>query len=228
MEHLTEETLARLVDEAPRPEEAAHLSRCDSCRRELDELIDQTIGLRALPAVRPPPDDWTGLEARLASEGLVKRDRGRIVGGLASWAAFRQVAAGVVLFVGGVGFGAQAPFTGNDEGRAVDSGAFAEATDVSRDGTTLEEALASQVRAEARLQNVIRVVQQLQEQDQFGQSVLRDPVTQFAALETMIATNRAALRQSPTDPFLNQTLIHFLEKRDLVGRQLATQAEEWY
>ena len=71
MEHLTKETLARLVDERPNPEQREHLSSCTVCGLELRGLRRQTEALGSLPDLRPPPGDWVGLEARLMSEGLV-------------------------------------------------------------------------------------------------------------------------------------------------------------
>ena len=71
MQHLDLETLARLVDEAPEPAEAAHLRDCLACRRELAELREQTDALAGLGAVDPPDAAWASLEARLRDEGLV-------------------------------------------------------------------------------------------------------------------------------------------------------------
>ncbi|HSR41573.1 MAG TPA: hypothetical protein VLL48_05370, partial [Longimicrobiales bacterium] len=72
MRHLTNEDLARLVDEAPTPEERRHLAACRRCVAELDGLREQTEALSALPDLRLPADEWRELERRLAREGLVK------------------------------------------------------------------------------------------------------------------------------------------------------------
>jgi hypothetical protein len=71
MWHLNPEDLARLVDEAPEPAEAAHLRECLVCRRELSEMRDQTQALASLAGDGPAPGAWDGLEARLRAEGLI-------------------------------------------------------------------------------------------------------------------------------------------------------------
>lgn len=72
MQHLTPEELARLVDEAPEPHEAAHVRDCLVCRRELDELREMTAALGAMDDPAPDPRAWDGLEARLLREGLLR------------------------------------------------------------------------------------------------------------------------------------------------------------
>jgi hypothetical protein len=72
MQHLNLEDIARLVDEAPEPAEAAHLRDCLACRRELKEMQAQTRALAALPDVDPPAGAWRGLEAALAAESLIR------------------------------------------------------------------------------------------------------------------------------------------------------------
>jgi len=105
MEHLTIETLARLVDEPARPEEASHLADCEACAAELAALIEQTGSLGALPDLLPPRGDWEVLAARLRSDGLV-RDPG-LFRRLSRWAtpAWMPAAAAIVLFLGGTAFG---------------------------------------------------------------------------------------------------------------------------
>ena len=68
MEHLTHDTLARLVDERANPEEREHLEACSRCAEEFRALRLQSDALGGLAALRPPPGDWESLEARLASE----------------------------------------------------------------------------------------------------------------------------------------------------------------
>lgn len=71
MRHLTDDTLARLVDESPTETEESHLRACSTCAGRLRKLQEQTEALASLPALRPPSDDWRRLEARLRREGLV-------------------------------------------------------------------------------------------------------------------------------------------------------------
>ena len=71
MQHLSCEALARLVDEPPLPHEAAHVRDCLVCRRELEEMREQTLALGALDDPELPPGAWAGLEAALRAEGLL-------------------------------------------------------------------------------------------------------------------------------------------------------------
>jgi hypothetical protein len=97
MSHLTPEALARLLDEAPTAQEAAHLDTCAHCRAELEQMRDDVQSLSMLPDVSPAPDAWDALERRLTDEGLIRRR------GFAAFGATRslQIAAALLLFVGG-------------------------------------------------------------------------------------------------------------------------------
>ena len=67
MGHLSTETLARLVDEPPRGQEAKHLAECRLCATELDALRAQT---RALAALLAPQGSMSDLDV----ERLVRTD----------------------------------------------------------------------------------------------------------------------------------------------------------
>jgi hypothetical protein len=97
MSHLTHETLARLVDEAPTAAEAAHLGACAECRVVLDAMQEDVHALSMLPDIEPAPDAWPALEQRLDAEGLIRR-RPLFSPARLSWAA----AAVVVFMAGGV------------------------------------------------------------------------------------------------------------------------------
>src|SRR5688572_30942550 len=73
MSHLTLETLARLIDEAPDPTENGHLDICEACRTELEALRADAAALRALPDPEPPIAAWLALEQRLGREGLMSK-----------------------------------------------------------------------------------------------------------------------------------------------------------
>ncbi len=74
MLHLDLEMIARLVDDAPNADEAAHLASCDACSRELDAMRQQTFALTNLGEGKLPRESWTALEKRLEREGLIARE----------------------------------------------------------------------------------------------------------------------------------------------------------
>jgi hypothetical protein len=96
MSHLTLEELARLLDEAPAAQEAAHLGTCELCRAELEQLREDQQSLSLLPDVAPAPDAWAALEHRLVAEGLIRRR-----GFAPASTRMLQIAAALVLFLGG-------------------------------------------------------------------------------------------------------------------------------
>jgi len=109
MQHLTFEDLARLVDEPPLPHEAEHVRDCLVCRRELDEMREQTTALARLDDPEPPAAAWHRLEAALLSEGLMQP---AVAGRRVGWSAWSEgrpllrIAAALVLFVLGGATGA--------------------------------------------------------------------------------------------------------------------------
>ncbi len=72
MEHLNTETLARLVDHAPRPEEAAHIAECGACSAELEAMRWQTDARRPLPEIRPLQGGWAGPDASVRPDGAAR------------------------------------------------------------------------------------------------------------------------------------------------------------
>jgi hypothetical protein len=98
MSHLSLETIARLVEDAPASEEAAHLESCAECRAELAAMTEDVHALSLLPDMAAAPDDWESLERRLIDEGLI-RTPARRYGGRGM--RMLQIAAALTLFVGG-------------------------------------------------------------------------------------------------------------------------------
>lgn len=108
MQHLTCEALARLVDEPPLPHEAAHVRDCLVCRRELEEMREQTLALAALDDPEPPPGGWAALEAALREEGLISTAVPARAGGGGWWEGrpLLRMAAALALFLLGGAAGA--------------------------------------------------------------------------------------------------------------------------
>ncbi len=220
MEHLTIETLARLVDEPARPDEAKHLATCAACASELAALAAQTESLAALPEILPPKGDWEVLKAQLRSEGLV-RDPGLFQRlGLTRTPAWMPAAAAIVIFLGGAGVGAALTSRGG-VGEAV-------ATDAALAAVSVEDAASAVRAAEQEYVTAVSRYRQLMEQ-QGGGGATVDPITRYAALEHLVSVSQAAVRQAPGDPFLNGFLASALAERDAAARQVSSASRDnWF
>jgi anti-sigma factor RsiW len=217
MEHLSSETLSRLVDERPAPEERAHLERCEACKAELQALRVQTSALRSLPDLRPPVGDWEVIQARMVSEGLVRRP-GSFAATLAVTPGWMRAAAAVLLFLaGGV---AGAAFT-RTQGLAL--GGPADASAVS----TVDEAARLVRSAEESYVDAIVRYNQLVEMEGGGDD-FADPATRFAALDNLVNAGRAALRLAPADPFLNGFLVSLTAERQAQLRRISSGPDNWF
>jgi len=223
MGHLNPEILARLVDQTPEPEEADHLALCEACTTELEALRAQTAELGSLPELLPPQGDWRVLEARLRSEGLI-RDPGLFARlGLAETPGWMRVAAAIVLFLGGTAFGAALTSRGASARLAsLEGDPTPVATPVSQEVAEdhLQQAEQSYVSALAQYREVMA--------DRGTGAATADPRNRFAALEYLVAASQAAVRQAPTDPFLNGLLASTLAEREATLRRISTQQDNWF
>lgn len=208
MSHLTPETLARLLDESPDPTEAGHLDICEHCRTELEAMRADASALHALQDPQPPIAAWVALEQRLAREGLLRRT---------SWTTQALRAAAVFAIfvlgsiVGGLVMRQQSVQVAQTEQTAT------------RPAATAEEAV-------ARLRQAERVY--LAALGRFSDFSSRadatDAVARLAALESIVATTRAALGQAPADPVINGYHLTAVAQRDATLRQLAASGQTWY
>ena len=230
MEHLTLETLARLVSEAPDARERRHLSECPDCRAELEALEGQTLALGRLPDLRPPLGDWAVLEARLTSEGLVRPDRSFLR--MASTPAWMKVAATILLFLGGTGLGMGLASRGVVPGMPADSGTPVAASPYTLTTTvarSVSEAEAAVRLAERRYMDAL--VQYRQLVDAEGGVQGTTPESRLAALEYLVAAGQAALEQAPADPIINGFLASALAERQATREATLRQvgsADDWY
>lgn len=216
MEHLTRESLARLVDEAPSAAEGAHLAACEACAEELGRYREQTDALGALPEILPPKGDWKVLEARLRSEGLIEDQSLARRLGLARTPAWMPAAAAILLFLGGtaVGAGVTARQAGQSESEIADA-------------ATVEEA-ASAVRVAE--QEYVTAVSRYREilGREGGDAAAVDPISRYAALEHLVSVGQAAVRQAPGDPFLNGFLASAIAERDAALRMVSAGQDNWF
>ncbi|HEX6065958.1 MAG TPA: hypothetical protein VFZ04_17115, partial [Longimicrobiales bacterium] len=220
MSHLTLETLARLIDETPDPTENGHLDNCKQCREELESMRADAAALRSLEDPEPPLVQWIRLEQRLEREGLMKR----------TWrwqATMLRAAAAVVIFVlGGVSAsllmrsGPRDYLTQNDTVRAQPVQQMAPATNpaatlagnvttpgpvVAAPGSTALPPARTAEEAAARLRSAETdyLTALTRYTELAGRSEQGDPLARLAALESIVATTRAALERAPADQVIN-------------------------
>ena len=221
MGHLTTESLARMVSEAPFAEEKEHLDSCPDCQAELQALEEQTDAMGALPDLRPPPGDWEALEARLVSEGLVRSSGLSLRANRWHSRGWLQAAAALVLFVGGTAVGSLylqgGPGLGPVEPGSPSGLELVPVSSYAQPASNLSEA-AEAVRLAER-QYIDALVQYRQIVDAQGEpSLIGDPTSRFAALEGIVAAGRAAVQQAPADPFVNGVLVQALAEREVILR----------
>ena len=217
MGHLGTENLARLVSEAPSPEEEKHLDTCSACRFELDALKAQTEAIGSLPDLRPPAGDWEALEARLVSEGLVRSS------GLARQASrwwsggWMQAAAALVLFLGGTALGS----SGLNPGESGDlaPGDVPPGLELIPVGFQMQPvsnlADAAEAVNTAEQHYMLALLQYRQILDAQGEPAsIGDPTARLAAIEAIVAASRAGIQQAPADPYVNGVLVSALAERE--------------
>jgi hypothetical protein len=245
MSHLNLETLARLLDDAPDPTEAGHLDICAQCRDELEAMRADAAALRGLPDPEPPIAAWLALEQTLQREGLMRKN---------PWATqLLRLAAVLVIFV--LGSVAGALFVRQQMTRAV---ATATPVRNSNGGTLVRDPLqldtqpsapshvvatatplnapprpaANAEEAAARLRDAENAyVSALSRYSDFTTRAqdTGDPVARLAALESIVATTRAALGQAPADPIINGYHLTAVAQRDATLRQIAASKQQtWY
>ena len=246
MSHLTLETLARLIDESPDPTEMGHLDICQQCREELEALRADAAALHALPDPEPSIAQWIRLEQQLEREGLMRRNwRWQPV-------ALRMAAAVVIFVLGGVAAAlVMRPsdtqyLTANDQpvrqvaeqpahvavpaatltenpiaGPAPAVAAPAMAT--VRPARTPEEAAARLRTAESDYLSALARYAELSGRIDEG-----DPLARLAALESIVATTRAALGRAPADPVINGYHLTAVAQRDALLRQVSASGQTWY
>ena len=245
MSHLTLETLARLVDDVADPTEAGHLDVCAQCRNELEALRADAAALHALPDPEPSAAQWLRLEHRLEREGIMRR----------TWrwqpTLLRMAAALVIFVLGAVSASLimrpreRQLMTANDTPvRTVNAQpetvyvpatrlaenaepapvhAAAAATVASTTARTPEEAVARLRSAETDYLAALTRYTELS-----GRTEAGDPLARLAALESIVATTRAALGRAPADPVINGYHLTAVAQRDALLRQVSASGSTWY
>lgn len=227
MLHLPTERLAELGDDAPTPEEAAHLASCDACARERDAYLSLVAMAHAerepfgLPLTR-----WDAIALELAmapspttSNGVTRHRSNRWV---------LQIAAGLLLLMGGamlgrLSTGARAlRGAGAERSPSVASGPpTVNALSDSITFTSIDDARAAQQRSELLYQQAAAFLARVDTTGAGNGS----PVayrSRLAALDQVISTTREAMREAPHDPVINGYYLTTLGQREATLRQLNT------
>lgn len=236
MLHLPIERLAELVDGGATPPEREHLLACVSCTRELEayrRLVVMAGDERR--RIAPPLTDWDSLGSRLRSERLIvtgdapRRGRSHQV-----IEAFRRAAAVIVLVGGGAVLGRMS--TGLE---VVDAVAFrpnsavqaesalvqgaAPATLASNTGegfATAQDALAALDLAQRQYE---QAATWLASHDTSSSELAPEQYrTRLAALDRTAETMQQAMRDAPSDPYINQYYMATLSAREQTLRRLGT------
>ncbi len=216
MQHLNNETLARLVDEAASHDESLHLQACARCSTDLDELRAQTRALAELPDLAPSQLVWPRLQKRLGEEGLIRPRRQPRVWW--SHAPLRMAAALALFLLGGVAGMAVT----RGEGRPDLAGAGAPVEE--RGQLTVEEAGRVLQEREAAYLAALAEYAELT-----GTWPVVDPGARLLALEGIVLTTRAALEEAPADPVINGYHLAALGQREATLRQIALQMQDpWF
>jgi hypothetical protein len=232
MLHLSTDRLAALADEQATPDEAAHLALCAACAEErvaFQTLVAMAHAERAslgLPLTR-----WDSIAAGLARDAASASAAPPETGGVrvtpihrlegARWGRRSlQIAAGLLLVASGAIAGrasvarapaAQGEVANADAPGALDSTSF----------LTVEEARLAQQRSEMLYRQAAAYLAQ---HDSTG-PVDGNPVayrSRLAALDQVISTTRAAMREAPHDPVINGYYLNTLGQREATLQQLNT------
>jgi hypothetical protein len=246
MSHLTLETLARLIDESPDPTEMGHLDICQQCRAELEAMRADVSAMHALPDPDPSIAQWLRLEDRLEREGLMRRHwRWQPV-------VLRMAAAIVIFVLGGLAAAlvmrrddtqyltandtparqvVQQPLSTPNPAATLTNSVTEPDRIVSADpgpvavqpARTAEEAATRLRTAESNYLAALTRFAELSGRIDEG-----DPLARLAALESIVATTRAALGRAPADPVINGYHLTAVAQRDALLRQVSASGQTWY
>lgn len=224
MRHLTLETLARLVDDAPEAHEETHLGACEACRDELEALRAQSAALRTLPNVMPPPDAWPALRRRLRAEGVIRGGARRL------GPAATPIAAALALFLAGgaVGYGVRGPVEAPAAGVVADAADGPAGSPLADGQSSIDEG-----RAEGAAPSGAELTEDVERTEEMFAAALDrfmrasgteapDPAARLAALDNIVLTTAEALNESPSDPVISSYHLTAVAQRRELIRQLTS------
>ncbi len=252
MLHLPIERLAELVDGGATPAEREHLGACVSCTRELEayrRLVVMADDERR--RIAPPRTEWNALGERLRAEGLVKSaaspgTRASARGGTRRFAPMidvaRRAAAVVALVGGGAVLGRMSTGMEVVEAVALRGGAMGDsaasgsmggpasagvapsnvipASNTGSEFGTSQDALAALDQAQRQYEHAAAW---LATHDTSSSDAAPEQYrTRLAALDRTAQTMQQAMRDAPSDPYINQYYLATLSAREQTLRRLGT------
>ncbi|MEO6443787.1 MAG: hypothetical protein ABIZ91_20255 [Gemmatimonadaceae bacterium] len=233
MLHLPIERLAELVDGGATAPEQEHLTTCLSCTRELEayrRLVSMASDERR--SIAPPLTDWGTLSQRLRSEGLLvgaAPERPRV----SATVAFFQRAAAVILFLGGgavlgrMSAGMSVPdavtFRSASTIERLQGGAPGNTQFASNPADAFPSADAALEALEQAQRQYAMASTYLSVRDTNSSEASRAQYrTRLAALDQTAETMQQAMREAPSDPYINQYYLATLSAREATLRRLGT------
>ena len=217
MERMNLERLARLVDERPTPKEQKILDGDPRLRRELEAMKGQSWSLRNLPALLPPQGGWHQLERALSTAGLIHGQSRAAV-----WRKWLQVAAALVLFIGGTAAGW---FTAEARGLRPGGGLSAATAASFGQPASLDEAASLVQQKDWEFRQAVAEYRRLW-QARAGSQLELHPATRLPYIETFLAAAQVGAEANPGDPFFNSFLVRAMAEREQVLRQI-NQDKNW-
>lgn len=213
-DHLNREQISALLDYPEGvPGGLDHVDRCAECAREYEQMSRMRMALSGLPELEAPAGEWDAIQEKLGLEPLGQPVVTSIWRRATAWPL--QAAAVLALFAAGLMVGQRI---------SPNTGATQQPTVAAADGaiaTAPESSLAIEP-AEAYLRTVADLQQHRDGFDesganQVGPAAVAERITH---LDGMIEASRAALRDAPADPVLNNFLFQLVDERDDLAVQL--------
>jgi hypothetical protein len=214
-DHLNREQISALLDDPEGvPSGLDHVDTCTECAREYEQMSRMRMALSGLPELEAPAGEWDAIQERLGLEPLGQPVATSIWRRAVAWPL--QVAAVMALFAAGLMVGQRISpnpnVTQQQPAVAGADGAIA---------TSPESSLAIEP-AEAYLRTVADLQQHRDGFEELGASQAGPAAVaeRITHLDGMIDASRAALREAPADPVLNNFLFQLVDERDDLAVQL--------
>lgn len=225
-EHLTLEQVSALIDDSEGAQESlAHLEACEVCTREFEQMSRMRMALSALSDLEPPAGEWSRIECMLpgapttipietrpdqAAE-LARTSRPAWTRfGAAAWPV--QAAAVLMLFAGGLWVGTR---LGVDDGSVGGQAALSDQP-VQQGQPVASGGADSYLRAVSNLE-ALRDELNAEGEWPDDPALLAERLNQY---DELLTASKAALRQAPAEPAINDFVFGVQDERDDLADKL--------